>query len=405
MNTTWNALPPEEIDRLRSEAARLLDFGRASVHPAGGFGRLDDDGRLDVAQPAETWVTARMTHCYGLALLRGDASAQPLLEHGVRGLLGPLRDGEHGGWHSVAGKPDGTKEGYAHVFVVLAAVTAYAAGHPEADRLLAEALAVVDERWWREDDGMIVDAWSADWTVLDPYRGANANMHAVEAFLAVAEVTGEARWGERALRVIERVVHSVARSADWRLPEHFDPAWRPQRDYNVDVPGHPFRPYGVTIGHLFEWSRLALHARTLLGEAAAGWLLDDARGLYAAAVSRGWEVDGAAGFVYTTDFGDRPIVRHRMHWVAAEAIAAAWTLHRETGDGEPLDHYRSWWEYVDSYVIDRERGSWLHELDPANRPAATVWAGKPDIYHAYQATLLPLLPAAASFAGAARGSR
>jgi mannose/cellobiose epimerase-like protein (N-acyl-D-glucosamine 2-epimerase family) len=248
---------------------------------------------------------------------------------------------------------------------------------------------------------MIVDAWSAGWSRLDPYRGANANMHAVEAFLAVAEVTGRRGWAERALRILERVVHRVARASEWRLPEHFDPSWRAQRDYNVAEPGHPFRPYGVTIGHLLEWARLALHARTLLGPDAPAWLLEDARALYGAAVERGWSVDGAPGFVYTTDFEDRPVVRERMHWVVAEAIAAAWTLHRETGDPAPLDHYRTWWEYAEAYLVDRRHGSWRHELDPRNRPSASVWAGKPDVYHAYQACLLPLLPAAASFAGAA----
>jgi hypothetical protein len=62
---------------------------------------------------------------------------------------------------------------------------------------------------------------------------------------------------------------------------------------NIDEPGHPFRPYGVTIGHLFEWARLALHARTLLGAEAPSWLLEDAQSLLAAAASRGWAVDGA----------------------------------------------------------------------------------------------------------------
>jgi mannose/cellobiose epimerase-like protein (N-acyl-D-glucosamine 2-epimerase family) len=398
---------PSEAARLRAEADRLLDFARGSVVPSGGFGWLDERGHVDPERPVETWITARMTHCFGLALLRGDATAAPLLDHGVRALLGPLRDREHGGWHSAVRlspdpRPEGdAKEGYAHAFVALAATTAYAAGHPDADALLADALAVVEDRWWREDDGMIVDAWRADWSRLDPYRGANANMHAVEAFLAVAEVTGRSVWAERALRILERVVHRVARASEWRLPEHFDPSWRPQPDYNVDEPGHPFRPYGVTIGHLLEWARLALHARTLLGTEAPAWLLEDARALYGAAVERGWSVDGAPGFVYTTDFADRPVVRERMHWVTAEAIAAAWTLRRETGDPAPLDHYRGWWEYAEAYLVDRRHGSWRHELDPRNRPSASVWVGKPDVYHAYQACLLPLLPPAASFAGAA----
>ncbi len=123
-------------------------------------------------------------------------------------------------------------------------------------------------------------------------------------------------------------------------------------DHNVDDPGHPFQPYGVTIGHLIEWSRLSLHVATALGDEAPAWIPGAARDLYAAGVRRGWDVDGAPGFVYTTDFEDRPVVRERMHWVVAEAIAAAWTLHRATGDTAYADDYTRWWAYAVQHLVD-----------------------------------------------------
>ena len=52
------------------------------------------------------------------------------------------------------------------------------------------------------------------------------------------------------------------------------------------------------------------------------------------------------------------------------------------------------------HLIDAERGSWHHQLDRHNRPIATVWPGKPDLYHAFQATLTPQLPLAPSMATA-----
>ena len=61
---------------------------------------------------------------------------------------------------------------------------------------------------------------------------------------------------------------------------------------------------------------------------------------------------------------------------------------------------RAWWAYAERYLIDRVRGSWHHQLDPDNRPIGTVWPGKPDLYHAVQATLLPRLPLALSLAAA-----
>ena len=52
------------------------------------------------------------------------------------------------------------------------------------------------------------------------------------------------------------------------------------------------------------------------------------------------------------------------------------------------------------HLIAEEHGSWAHELSPDNTPSATVWAGKPDIYHALQATLIPRLPLTPSLAPA-----
>ena len=67
--------------------------------------------------------------------------------------------------------------------------------------------------------------------------------------------------------------------------------------------------------------------------------------------------------------------------------------------------YRTWWDHAAVHFIDRADGSWHHELDPQNLPAATVWEGKPDVYHAVQATLIPVLPLAPTLATAlAHGS-
>ena len=140
-------------------------------------------------------------------------------------------------------------------------------------------------------------------------------------------------------------------------------------DYNIDEPAHPFRPYGATIGHWLEWARLALHLRAALGDDAPDWLLDDADSLFEAAVREGWAVDGTDGFVYTVDWEGRPVVRERMHWVAAEATAPAAALHPATGDPSYDDWYQVWWEHIDPCFRDPERGSWRHELSPDNEPS------------------------------------
>ncbi|QSF58194.1 AGE family epimerase/isomerase [Nocardioides sp. zg-1228] len=394
--------PPDDA-WLDAECRRLIDFGRRAVHPGGGAAWLDDAGAPDLARPVHTWITARTVHVQCLGTVLGVEGADAVAAGALAGLNGVLRDADHGGWHAAVGpdgRPDGTgKSCYAHAFVMLAASTAVVAGLPGADRLLDEATGVFEERFFDDDLGRVVDEWDRAWTTVAPYRGLNSTMHAVEAMLAVGDVTGDDVWHRRAARLAGLVL-DLAPAHDGRLPEHFGADWSVDLELNRDRPGDPFKPYGATVGHGLEWSRLLLHLEATLGDVAPAGLLDTSRLLFDRAVADGWHADGEPGFVYTTDWDGRPVVRERMHWVAAEAIAAAAALHRRTGEDAYAQRYAEWWDFVVAHVRDAGRGSWHHELDAANRPQASVWPGKPDLYHAVQATLLPRLPLAPSLASA-----
>jgi mannose/cellobiose epimerase-like protein (N-acyl-D-glucosamine 2-epimerase family) len=324
---------------LAAETDRLLDFAEGSRHPEGGFAWLRADGTPDLARPRELWITTRMTYVFALA------GRDELVAHGLAALRGDFRDARHGGWVSHAGVP-GDKLAYEHVFVVLAAAAAGDAA------LLDEALEVLETRFWDERAGALVDVSNRDWTSLEPYRGANANMHGVEAMVA----TGSALWRSRAERITRRLVGGL------RVVEHFDADWRPRFDYNADDPAHRFRPYGSTPGHSFEWARLAYG----LG------FEDEARRLFATAAREGWD---GSGFVYTLDWDGRPVVRDHLSWVLCEAIAAAAVLGERSLE-------RQWWELAERVFVDREGGGWWMAVDPSNRPSRAVWDGKPDVYHA-----------------------
>lgn len=396
---------PAHARWLEAEGDRLLQFSRASRHPGGGFAWLDAAGRPALDRPVELWISCRMTHVFSLGHLLGRPGCGPLADHGVAALAGRFRDAVNGGWYAAvdaAGPTSREKTAYPHAFVVLAAASATCAGRPGAAELLDEALEVLLTRFWDDEHGMVVEEWDETFSTLDPYRGVNANMHTVEALLAATDATGDRSLLDRALRIVTRVVHDLGPAHDWRLPEHFDEQWTPLLDYNVDAPAHPFRPYGATIGHWLEWARLALHLRAALGPEAPAWMLDHAVALFDASVREGWAADGADGFVYTVDWQGTPVVRERMHWVAAEATATAAALHAATGDPSYAAWYATWWDHLAEVFIDHELGSWRHELDATNRPSGVVWNGKPDTYHAFQATLVPRLPLTPAFAGALR---
>ncbi len=395
---------PAHHQWLADEGLRLLTFAKASRLPT-GFGNLDQKGRLPADATAQTMNTARMTHSFALAHIQGLPGFAQLVDHGIDALMGPLRDAEYGGWFATAtaDADDSDKAAYLHAFVALAASSAVVAQRPGAQALLSEAIDIIERYFWSEEEGALRESFNRDWSIEETYRGANSNMHATEAFLALADVTGDSRWLDRALRIVERVIHQQGAANDYLVIEHFDRHWQPLRDYNQANPADGFRPFGTTPGHGFEWARLLLHleaARIWAGLVTPDWLLSDARQLFANNCRHAWQVDGAPGLVYTLDWQQRPLVRQRLHWVHCEASAAASALLQRTGEGEYATWYRRLWDYSERHLIDHVDGSWHHELDVQNRPSSEIWGGKPDLYHAWQAVLIPRLPLAPSLATA-----
>ena len=385
---------PENREFLKEQSVELLEFGRRFASPGGSAYYLGDDGTPWKDKNRETYETCRMAHVYSLGAFLGFAGSEQLIDEALKALRGELHDKEHGGWYAGLSPDDTflpTKQCYAHAFVILAASSAYLAGREGAKELLDEAISVYDLRFWNEEEGLSSDIWNTEFTVMDDYRGMNANMHTVEAFLAAADALEDDTYRKRAGRIISRVV-PWAKENGWRLPEHFTKDWAADLECNKDRPDDPFKPYGATPGHGIEWSRLiaqwAISAYDK-GAAEAAPYLEAAENLYNRAIGDAWNADGALGIVYTTGWDGKPVVHDRMHWTLAEAINTSAVLYRLTGKEKYASDYAAFMQYLDESVIDHVNHSWFHQMDKDNQVMETVWPGKPDLYHALQAMLIP----------------
>ena len=399
----WRESPSHQT-WLGANVRGLIDFYRPTLSETGRFIELDDDGGPFTADddPQQLLTVTRMTHSFALGEMLGIPGCAPIVRRGLETLWNQHRDPHHGGYFQSVdgGRPrDTTKAAYLHAHVLLAASSAAIAGH-NCDELLYDILGVLDERFWDEEAGASRESFSADWRELEDYRGANSNMHLCEAYLAAGDATGDATYTRRALRIANLVIGSRARENDWMLPEHYDGQWRIQRDYNREHLDDAFRPYGVTIGHLLEWSRLAITLWTCSGP-TEDWTREAAIALFDKAISRGWDVS-RGGLAYTVDFDGGPANPDKYWWPVTEAIGAAAALAQITGDEMYETWYRTFWDYAARYFIDFTRGSWYAELDPSNHRKTGPWYGKPDLYHILQCNLLPVLPVSASVAGALR---
>ena len=387
----------------------LLAFGHRFPSPEGGSYYLGDDGTPWTDRPRETWITCRMAHVYSLGYFLGHEGSEELIDAAIRGIRGELHDDQNGGWFVGRTAEGGILPGkacYAHAFVILAATSALLAGRPGAKELLEEALAVYDEKFWNEEEGLSCDTWNTEFTVLDGYRGINANMHTVEAFLAAADALGDDRYRMRAGRIIDHVVAWAVGNC-YRIPEHFTSDWKADLECNADKPDDPFKPYGATPGHGLEWGRLITQwaLSTFKDGIGAEKYIEAAEALYLRAIEDAWNCDGAPGVVYTTDWEGKPIVHDRMHWTLAEAINTSAVLYRVTGKDRYAEDYAVFMAYLDETVLDHVNGSWFHQLDRENHLMGTVWPGKSDIYHALQAVLIPYSPVDVSIAPAVKAAR
>lgn len=395
-SSPWSQRPFHRQYLMR-QSNNLFDFFQAaSINKNGGFFELDDEGRpLDRNNPVRAiHATTRMVHCFAIGSLIGRPGSDEIVDHGMRYLWEQHRDQKSGGyiWSlDENGPKDDSKQGYGHAFVLLAASSAKLVGHPLADRMLADVTDVIVRRFWDEYRGAIREEFANNWSEISTYRGQNSNMHLTEALMAAFEATGEKMYLDMAERIADLIIRQHAVPLGHRVAEHFDENWTLDKDY---LGSEMFRPAGTTPGHWLEWARL-LYQLWTLGEKRLSWLTDAARQLFQQAVALGWD-DVNGGFFYTLDWNNQPVMREKLWWPVAEAIGAAAFLTAYDRDDYFQTWYRKLWDYAENHVIDHQRGGWRSELTEDLQPSSRLFVGKPDIYHALQACLIPLYPATGS---------
>lgn len=379
---------PEQIARMRADAISQISFFKRSLGNDGRIHTLERDGQVIPNIPQELITTTRMVHSFALGKIAGVEGCEPMIDAGMNALWHQHRDQTYGGYlwsFDEHGPAETDKLAYGHMFVLLAASSAKAVGHPDADRLLADITEVIEAKFWEARAGMMQEEFRRDWQVFSDYRGMNANMHGIEAHLSAFEATGAQHYLDRANKVLSFLVDHVGERHAWRIPEHYTADWEVDPDYE----GNPmFRPKGTTPGHSFELGRLLIQAWDLGGRQDDAPLR--ARKLIETARADAWLPE--TGFAYTLNFDGSLRVTDRYWWPLTEAIGAYATLLKLDGSVDDQAWYERFWDAAFDQFVDHDLGGWNPEIDAAGAPVQKQFIGKPDIYHALQAVLYPLHP-------------
>jgi mannose/cellobiose epimerase-like protein (N-acyl-D-glucosamine 2-epimerase family) len=351
-------------------------YDQRCVDPSGGFYHFyKDDGTVYDTRTRHLVSSTRFIFNYAMAWRQfGDDADLQRLRHGVQFLRSAHRDTQTGGYawqldweDGKATVTDGSNHCYGLAFVLLAYSHAALAGMAEARAWMDETYALMEQRFWDPVHGLYADEASADWSVLAPYRGQNANMHACEALIAAFEASGERAFLLRAETLAQNITQRQAALAGGLIWEHYHADWSVDTEYNRHDKSNIFRPWGYQPGHLTEWAKLLLqlerHGAQLAG--GADWLLPRARTLFDAALDKAW--DAQHGGIYYGFAPDGSICDDlKYFWVQAESLASAALLGARSGEQRYWDWYDRLWAYSWQHFVDHRHGAWYRILGADN---------------------------------------
>ena len=387
MNAPWNN---EDLRRaFDDDFDALVTFASRSKARV-GFAFLRADGQVDLGRPLDARISARMTHVFALAQMRGIEGASHLVSHGLAALTGPLR-AANGSWYaevvptsetSATPVPRAVFSQRAQSAMIGAAAAALMAGHEDARALLGDLDDDQDQRWWDPSSGSVREEIDAASAARSPLRRLSTNLDTAQAYLAAWEATGERAWFDRA-RAILRLVGEIAARCGFALPDLYDNEWRPLPATSDQPPVELIRPGDTLPGLGFKAARLIGQVYAILihmGEKPGPWMLDTATALYDRALADGWTDEGVGGIVYTLDPAGVVAAPQRMHWVVCEAASAARVLAEvvdpSRAEDMALDFARAI-AWADSHARAGV-GRWIHEIAPDGSVSMLVWEGRPD---------------------------
>ena len=333
----------------------------------GGYiNQFRDDGSIFDDQTKHLVGTCRFVYIFSIAAILTEKSEyKEAARHGVQFLLNHHRQPKGGYAWILEGLKvnDATNPCYGHAFVLLAFATSLKAGIQESAEPLVETFNLMERHFWRQDDRLYVDEISSDWSIVDPYRGQNANMHTCEAMIAAFEATGATNYLDRATALAIRVCVDMTKQSDGMIWEHYDKNWDPDWQYNLNDPKNLFRPFGYLVGHWMEWAKLLL---ILEENNPQEWMLPHAKRLFNAAIKQGWD-HNSGGMNYAVSPNGEIIDTDRYYWVLSETVAAAGLLANRTGDSTYTDWYSKSWTWSLENLVDQQYGGWYRVLDNKNQ--------------------------------------
>ena len=333
--------------------------------------------------------------------------------HGVQFLKDKMWDSEKGGFFNLvdregnvlkSGKSDQIiKEAYGNAFAIYG-LAAYSrvSGDTTALSLAKKAFLWLDEHSYDPQFGGYFQFLEADGTPLKsgfngvPPKDQNGSIHLLEAFTELYRIWPDPLVRERLLIMLQVVRDRITHPKGYLqlfLNEDLSPV--SYRDSAEDVRKKNWLHDHISFGHDVETAFLMLEASEIAGLENDTLTLRKAKLMVDHSIENGWdkELGGfyEAGYYFKNQDTVTIIKNTKNWWAQAEGLNSL-LLMSELFPNDPHNYkslFLKEWEYIETYLIDHEYGSWYpngtdYELEAKHAMKSQIWKGN---YHTSRALM------------------
>ena len=334
-----------------------------SLDPSGGFyGTLNFDGTPKEGAPKGGILNARLVWTFSSAYrILNDEQYRTLADRAQRYFLDHFIDLEYGGSFYIVnadGSPlDMHKNTYQNVFAIYGLSEHYhATGNKES---LDAAIAIYQkliEYAYDPVNGGFIESFTHDWQMIDEEfpKTMNTNLHVLEALTNLYRVWKDEGLKQHLREEIDVMSYKVLNQTTWHEQLFLTMDWQNQRDID-------------SYGHDIEFSWLLVEAAEVLGDED---ILEDTRRIAVnlANVQLEQGIDEKGAMMY--EKSDDHLIDILEWWTQAETVVGFLNAWQISGDVKFLHAAVRTWEWIKTYMIDREYGEWYRNVNPDGTPQA-----------------------------------
>jgi len=345
----------------------------------GGFyGKIENDLTIHRDAPKGLVFCSRILWTYSAAYrLFQNPEHLDMAQRAYRYLLDYFEDKEYGGMYwllDYKGKPlVDKKQIYGNAFAIYGLGEFYkATGNEESLQKAIELYHLIEKYSYDPGNRGYFEACTREWRMTEDLRlsdkdmnekkSMNTHLHILEAYTNLYRVWKDESLKHKLKEIIEVTVDHIIDPNTRHFILFFDEYWNPKSDL-------------ISYGHDIEGSWLLWEAAEVLGDEG---LLKKVRGISEgmayATYQEGLDQDGGL----MNEGGPTGLVDTDKHWwPQAEAAVGFLNAYQLTGDGAFFEaSYRSW-EFIEKYIIDREKGEWFWRVSKDGKPIQEEAKGDP----------------------------